>query len=299
MSAGRRETPQNRTCQDAVLFSNSLMSDVESDWSPLHDAAFNGRVLALQGLIGQGTCVNLSTLDRVSPLHGACARGHLACADLLIQNGANVNGSTVDGVTPLSEACARGHVTMASLLLQRGANPSGSDHTNSPIHRAAAKGHPECMEPLVRHGADVDQVIEQQGSPLHVACSNQHLSTVKKLLELGACVNSSVRGESPLHIAARLSSPELASVLLDHGAAPSPRNWEGKRPLDLAPPDSPVERLLRQGEVSPLMQLCRLHIRRTLGKWRLRSIDELHLPADIKRYLLYQSNTGGEPTHRY
>lgn len=26
MSAGRRETPQNRTCQDAVLFSNSLMS---------------------------------------------------------------------------------------------------------------------------------------------------------------------------------------------------------------------------------------------------------------------------------
>lgn len=41
------------------------------------------------------------------------------------------------------------------------------------------------MEPLVRHGADVDQVIEQQGSPLHVACSNQHLSTVSKLLELG------------------------------------------------------------------------------------------------------------------
>uniref|UniRef100_A0A3B5KDB0 Uncharacterized protein n=1 Tax=Takifugu rubripes TaxID=31033 RepID=A0A3B5KDB0_TAKRU len=193
-----------------------------SDWSPLHDAAFNGRVLALQGLIGQGTCVNLSTLDRVSPLHGACARGHLACADLLIQNGAN-----------------------------RGANPSGSDHTNSPIHRAAAKGHPECMDPLVRHGADVDQVIEQQGSPLHVACSNQHLSTVRKLLELGACVNSSVRGESPLHIAARLSSPELASVLLDHGAAPSPRNWEGKRPLDLAPPDSPVERLLRQGGSEP------------------------------------------------
>lgn len=63
----------------------------------------------------------------------------------------------------------------------------------------------------------------------------------------GACVNSSVRGESPLHVAARLSSPELVSVLLDHGAAPSLRNSEGQRPLDLAPPDSPVERLLRQG----------------------------------------------------
>lgn len=42
-------------------------------------------------ICSQGTCVNLSTLDRVSPLHGACVRGHLACADALIQNGANVS----------------------------------------------------------------------------------------------------------------------------------------------------------------------------------------------------------------
>lgn len=60
-------------------------------------------------------------------------------------------------------------------------------------------------------------------------------------------MNSSVHGESPLHIAARLSNPELTSVLLHHGAVPSLRNLEGKQPLDLASPDSPVERLLRQG----------------------------------------------------
>lgn len=62
----------------------------------------------------------------------------------------------------------------------------------------------------------------------------------------GACVNSSVSGESPLHIAARLSSPDLVSVLLDHGANRSLRNSEGKRPLDLAAPNTLVERLLRQ-----------------------------------------------------
>lgn len=45
------------------------------------------------------------------------------------------------------------------------------------------------MELLVQHGADVDQVLDQQGSPLHVACSHQHLSTVKKLLELGENVS--------------------------------------------------------------------------------------------------------------
>ncbi|XP_028446130.1 ankyrin repeat and SOCS box protein 9 isoform X2 [Perca flavescens] len=248
MSAGDKETPRDTTGQSgsAVFFSNPLMSDLESDWSLIHDAAFNGRVLALQRLIAQGTCVNLNTLNQVSPLHGACLQGHVACAKLLVENGAKVNSSTVDGQTPLSEACARGHVTCVSLLLQQGATPLGTSHTSSPIHRAAAKGHTECIESLVQHGADVDQYIDQSGSPLHVACSNQHLSSVCKLLQLGASVNSSVSGDSPLHIAARLSSPEMVSVLLEHGADHSLRNSEGKQPLELAPPNSPVERLLRQ-----------------------------------------------------
>lgn len=222
------------------------MSDVESDWSPVHDAAFNGRVLTLQRLIGQGTCVNLSTLDKVTPLLGACMQGHTACAKFLMENGANVNSSTVDGQTALTEACARGHVTCVSLLLQHGATSLGTSGSGSPIHRAAAEGHPECIEPLVQYGADVDQHVEKLGSPLHVACSNQHLSTVRKLLQLGANVNTSASGDSPLHVAARLSSPDLVSLLLDHGADRFLVNSEGKQPLDLARPDSLEERLLRQ-----------------------------------------------------
>lgn len=92
MSTGKKETQQDTVCPGAaaVHFSNSLMSDVESDWSPIHDAAFNGHVLSLQRLIAQGMCVNLSTLDQVSPLHGACQQGHANCAKLLVENGANV-----------------------------------------------------------------------------------------------------------------------------------------------------------------------------------------------------------------
>ncbi|XP_075896404.1 ankyrin repeat and SOCS box protein 9-like [Nelusetta ayraudi] len=294
MSAGSEDTARGSGCPGGapVFFSNPLMSDVESDWSPIHDAAFSGRVLALQRLIAQGSCVNLNTLDRVSPLHGACVQGHTGCAKLLVENGANVNSSTVDGQTPLSEACARGHVTCVSLLLQHGADPLGSSQSSSPIHRAAAAGHSECIEPLVQRGADVDQHIDRTGSPLHAACSNQHPAAARKLLQLGACVNSSISGESPLHIASRLSSPALASVLLEHGADRSLRNWEGKRPLELAAPNSPVERLLRQdGGAPPLVHLCRLGIRRTVGKKRLAAIQELHLPAHIQRYLLFQSNT--------
>ncbi|CAN9497690.1 unnamed protein product [Ophioblennius macclurei] len=250
MSAGHKETRKDATCQsgEVVFFSNPLMSDFESDWSPVHDAAFNGRILALKKLLAQGACVNVNTLDRVSPLHGACMQGHAACAKFLMENGANVNGSTVDGQTALTEACSRGHVTCVSLLLQHGADSRGSDSSGSPIHSAAAKGHPECIEPLVRSGADVDQHIDQLGSPLQVACSNQRLSAAKKLLQLGASVNRIVSGDAPLHIAARLSSPELLSVLLAHGADRSLLNSEGKKPLEVAPPGSVAEKLLRQAE---------------------------------------------------
>uniref|UniRef100_A0A673AX35 SOCS box domain-containing protein n=1 Tax=Sphaeramia orbicularis TaxID=375764 RepID=A0A673AX35_9TELE len=271
-----------------------LRIDTESDWSQIHDAAFNGRVLALQNLITQGACVNLNTLDRVSPLHAACVQGHTACAKVLVENGAHVNCSTVDGQTPLSEACARGHVTCVTLLLQHGAAPQGTSHSNSPLHSAAAKGHAECIESLVQHGADVDQYMERSGSPLNMACSNQQLSTVRKLLQLGASVNSVVHGDSPLHTAARLSSPEMVSILLDHGADRHLRNLEGKHPLDLAPPNSLTEKLLKQAETSSLMQLCRLFIRRIAGKHRLGEIHDLRLPTELKRYLLHQSDPGGQ-----
>ncbi|KAM6934031.1 ankyrin repeat and SOCS box protein 9-like [Xenentodon cancila] len=292
--AGHGEAPQASACQSGpVFFSNPLMSDVESDWSPIHDAAFNGRVVTLQRLVAQGVCVNLNTLDQVSPLHGACLQGRAACAKILVENGANVNGSTKDGQTALMEACARGHVTCVSLLLQHGADPLGTGPSGSALHRAAAEGHPECIEPLVQHGADVDQHVDQLGSPLHVACAGQRLSTVRKLLQLGANVNRSVDGcDSPLHVAARLSSPELVSVLLDHGADRLLTNAEGKRALDLASAESPAGRLLREaGGVSALTQLCRLLIRKTVGTRRLGGIRDLLIPTELIQYLLYQSAT--------
>uniref|UniRef100_A0A8K9UR98 SOCS box domain-containing protein n=1 Tax=Oncorhynchus mykiss TaxID=8022 RepID=A0A8K9UR98_ONCMY len=197
------------------------------------------RVLTLRNLIAQGTCVNLVTLERVSPLHGACLQGHTACAKLQIENGANVNVPTLEQTTPLSEACAQGHVACVTLLLQHGALPEGYSLSASPIHQAAAKdqgylcpGHPEYIESQVHHGADVDQHTDQSGSPLYTACTNQHLSTVKKLLQLGASVNSSKDGDSPLNTAARLSNPELI------------RDTQGKQPLDLASCNSPVEKIV-------------------------------------------------------
>ncbi|XP_030642446.1 ankyrin repeat and SOCS box protein 9-like [Chanos chanos] len=285
-------TDQTRPARAAVYFSNPIMSDTESDWSPIHDAAYNGRLLSLHNLIGQGASVNLTTLDGVSPLHGACQQGHTGCVKLLIQHGANVNTSTVNWNTPLSEACAQGHLACVNLLLQQGASPSaaGNPAFPSPIHTAAARGHTDCVESLVRYGADIDQSSDQSGTPLFTACANQQLTTVRKLLDAGANVNRGKSGDSPLHIAARLPDPELVKTLLAHGADQTLRNAAGKRALDLAPLNSAVETLLgpREGP-SPLLQLCRLSIRKTLGQDRLREIHSLSIPSELKQYLLYRS----------
>ncbi|KAK1167828.1 ankyrin repeat and SOCS box protein 9-like [Acipenser oxyrinchus oxyrinchus] len=273
-------------------FSNPLMSDFASDWSPVHDAALHGRLLALKTLIDQGSSVNLLTLDKVSPLHEACVGGNAACAKLLIEKGAKVNSATVDWNTPLFNACVSGNVACVNLLLQHGAKPQAEYHLSSPIHEAASRGHTECLEALLHHGADIDHNIKHLGTPLYVACTKQNLESVKKLLELGANLNT--EGDTPLHAATRASRPDLVQLLLEHGADTKARNTEGKEALDLATPGSEARRILMQREGPPsLMQLCRLSVRKYLGRSRFQEISRLQIPTELKNFLLYRYREKG------
>ncbi|VCW68159.1 unnamed protein product, partial [Gulo gulo] len=61
-----------------------------ADRSPLHEAASQGRLLALRTLLSQGYNVNAVTIDHITPLHEACLGDHVACARTLLEAGANV-----------------------------------------------------------------------------------------------------------------------------------------------------------------------------------------------------------------
>ncbi|XP_077002868.1 ankyrin repeat and SOCS box protein 11 isoform X5 [Tamandua tetradactyla] len=201
------------------------VSDCWADRSPLHEAAAQGRLLALKTLIAQGVNVNLVTINRVSSLHEACLGGHVACAKALLENGAHVNGVTVHGATPLFNACCSGSAACVNVLLEFGAKAQVEAHLASPIHEAAKRGHRECMEILLASNVNIDQEVPQLGTPLYVACTYQRVDCVKKLLELGP--------------------PSLA-------------------------------------------QLCRLCIRKRLGRACHQAILELHLPEPLERFLLYR-----------
>ncbi|XP_026333883.1 ankyrin repeat and SOCS box protein 11 isoform X2 [Ursus americanus] len=265
------------------------ISDCWADRSPLHEAAAQGRLLALKTLIAQGVNVNLVTINRVSSLHEACLGGHVACAKALLENGAHVNGVTVHGATPLFNACRSGSAACVNVLLEFGAKAQPEAHLASPIHEAVKRGHRECMEILLANNVNIDQELPQLGTPLYVACTYQRVDCVKKLLELGASVDRGQRLDTPLHAAARRSSVEVIHLLADYGAPLKCRNAEGKSALDLAAPNSSVEQalLLREGPPA-LSQLCRLCVRKCLGRACHQTIHELHLPELLERFLLYQ-----------
>ncbi|XP_077858864.1 ankyrin repeat and SOCS box protein 5 isoform X2 [Macaca mulatta] len=246
-----------------------------ADRSPLHEAASQGRLLALRTLLSQGYNVNAVTLDHVTPLHEACLGDHVACARTLLEAGANVNAITIDGVTPLFNACSQGSPSCAELLLEYGAKAQLESCLPSPTHEAASKGHHECLDILISWGIDVDQDIPHLGTPLYVACAD---------------VQKGKYWDTPLHAAAQQSSTEIVNLLLEFGADTNAKNTELLRPIDVATSSSMVERMLLQHEATPrsLYQLCRLCIRSYVGKPRLHLIPQLQLPTLLKNFLQYR-----------
>ncbi|XP_041858631.1 ankyrin repeat and SOCS box protein 11 [Melanotaenia boesemani] len=270
------------------LSCNWLMADSWSDRSPLHEAAFQGRLLLVRTLTAQGFQVNTLTMDKVSSLHEACLGGHYACAKFLLDNGANPKAISTDGTTPLFNSCRSGSAACVKLLLQHGASVHTTNPLASPIHEAAKKGHRECLELLLSYGAPVDMELPEVGTPLYSACQAQARTCVEVLLLSGADIRIGCGQDSPLHAAVRSGGPNVVELLLDFGADGCWRNAEGKTPLDLSMPNSAVRfTLLKRGPCS-LSQLCRFCIRRSLGRSRLHRASSLCLPHTIKDFLLYQ-----------
>ncbi|CAG05836.1 unnamed protein product, partial [Tetraodon nigroviridis] len=284
-----------------------------SDRTPLHDAAYQGRLLTLRTLISQGFHVDTLTMDLVSPLHEACLGGHYACAKFLLENGAKVDAASTDGATPLFNSCSSGSAACVGVLLQHGASVYTPSPLASPIHEAAKKGHTECLDLLLSRGARVDVELPATGTPLYSACVARKADCVMSLLHSGADVETGCGQDTPLHAAARAGSAHIVDLLLDFGADRWSRNPEGKTPLELSPPDSDVRLALqRRGNpvdvhtfimlrapddgITPpsaparpgpgsLSQLCRFCIRRCLGRSRLHRASSLFLPPSIKDFL--------------
>lgn len=95
----------------------------------------------------------------------------------------------------------------------------GSGRREMSLYRAASRGNVARMTELIDLGANVNEAIDGDGSPLIGAARNGHLSAVKLLLDRGADPNLAVDGDgNPLIMAAREGHADVVKLLLDRGA---------------------------------------------------------------------------------
>jgi ankyrin repeat protein len=94
--------------------------------------------------------------------------------------------------------------------------------------RAAQQGDLAEMQQLAAEGFDVNLMDEIGKGALHYAVDGGHYKIVSWLLENGADVNlhdEDMIGETALALAAQRDYPELAELLLRHGADPDITGW--------------------------------------------------------------------------
>ncbi len=102
--------------------------------------------------------------------------------------------------------------------------------TPTPLHAAAARGHVEIVELLIKAGAVIDCRNELGETPLHLAATSE---VVQTLLKYGADIEAKDdKGETPIHEAVKYGNAEVVKALIAAGADVNAPDNEGLTPLN-------------------------------------------------------------------
>ena len=136
----------------------------------------------------------------------------------MILNGAYIHRRNIAGYTALYLATLKNNINIVRLLLGHGANINdiGEKH-GTPLHVAAKGGHDDMAEFLLFHGAEIDFKNMDGNSPLYFAMNFPKI--MKLLIRHGANVNDrNNEGFTPLHTAVSKGKEDAVKVLLRNGS---------------------------------------------------------------------------------
>ncbi|MDO9011161.1 MAG: ankyrin repeat domain-containing protein [Gallionella sp.] len=252
-----------------LLLANGAKVNVKTNdgITPLHLAAVLGVPDIVELLIARGAEVNSKGDDGYASLYLAAKYDRKDVAEILLAHQAVVEQKTAKGDSPLSIAAAYGNRPTAELLLRHGANPNIKDKRGlSPLWlnlkatnrfyalaspalgggltsddkeklsqaRKQVKGEWQAVARLlVEHGADLSEDNSGNG-PLYMAATTGDRELVELMLAKGARVSgglSECACETPLHSAIAEHHPEVAGLLINHGANVNARNPSKRTPL--------------------------------------------------------------------
>ncbi|MEP7352225.1 MAG: ankyrin repeat domain-containing protein [Acidobacteriota bacterium] len=140
-----------------VTGNRSLATGFSSDgWTPLHLAAFYGKVDTVRLLLNKGASPTIRSTNAMNnlPLHAAVAGKHAEVVKLLLEHGAPANAQQNGGWVAMHAAAQNGDLESAVHLLVNGADVSQrADNQQRPIDLALLKGQQDMVEFLEAHGA--------------------------------------------------------------------------------------------------------------------------------------------------
>ncbi|XP_041421625.1 ankyrin repeat and SOCS box protein 10 isoform X3 [Xenopus laevis] len=134
---------------------------------------------------------------------------------------------------PLFVTASRGYAECLQLLLRQGANVDFAPGGETALHGACENAHTECAKILLSYGANPNVGSQDGAHPLHCCKSPESYQCAKLLLQYGAYVNSQTEDEeeTPLHVAAQLGLVEHVDLYLRYGASVNKRDNKGETPL--------------------------------------------------------------------
>ncbi|KAK8775010.1 ankyrin repeat and SOCS box protein 1-like [Amblyomma americanum] len=285
---------------------SEFIIDYQDGDTSVHVAAFEGSVSKLEGLL-RSRPEELNRRVRpygATPLRLAVTRGHIVAVRYLLEHNAAVDLPDIKAQTPLLVAVQKEFSDCVKALLAAGANPNGHvGNRSTPLHTAAQNGYLDGVKLLLASGAETE--IEHRllgctpGLPLHISATYHHFSCYSCLLLNGAepdlrhspiAVPSIVHAQVSLaHTLVKHRCPtRFAVLLIEFGGHLWQRDVRGQLATQL-PQDGPCKLLFQQLFDKPrsLQSLCRVAIRRTLGRHRLEHLKSLPVPLNMYKFLIY------------